>query len=225
MGRQYTTALRTFGAKVVNWDIAEGIDVTDKNALTAAARTTMKKFGRIDVLITAAALNPDAGGSSKEHWAPYEKFSQSLWEKELTVNLSGSHLSIQAVAPYMMKRQSGSIILIASDLALIGPQNSIYDRGKFKDIAYIASKAGVLGLMHAWAAYLGRFEVRVNALAPGGMFHDQSKEFVKRNGKLSLLGRMAQTGEYNGPLIFLASDASSYMTGATLVVDGGRTAW
>ena len=225
LGRQYTTALRTFGAKVVNWDIAEGIDVTDKNALTAAARTTMKKFGRIDVLITAAALNPDAGGSSKEHWAPYEKFSQSLWEKELTVNLSGSHLSIQAVAPYMMKRQSGSIILIASDLALIGPQNSIYDRGKFKDIAYIASKAGVLGLMHAWAAYLGRFEVRVNALAPGGMFHDQSKEFVKRNGKLSLLGRMAQTGEYNGPLIFLASDASSYMTGATLVVDGGRTAW
>lgn len=225
LGKQYTEALRQRGAKVVNWDITEGVDITDRSSLKRAASEVIKKFGRIDVLITNAALNSAPGVSGKDSWAPYEKFSEALWEKELLINLTGSHQAVQAAAPHMMRRRSGSIILIASDLALIGPQNKIYDKGKFKDIAYITSKAGILGLTRAWAAYLGRYNVRVNALAPGGMENKQPVAFRKKNGELNMLGRMSRKGEYNGAVIFLASDASSYMTGAYLVIDGGRTAW
>ena len=124
-----------------------------------------------------------------------------------------------------MKQCSGSIIFIASDLGLIAPDNRIYDEGKFKDIAYVSSKAGILGLSRAWSTYLGPYNVRSNALAPGGMHNGHPPEFVEKVSKLNMLGRMAQLGEYNGSIAFLLSDASSYMTGSTLVVDGGRTAW
>lgn len=125
----------------------------------------------------------------------------------------------------MVEQKSGSIVFISSDLGIIGPTNSLYDSGKYKDIAYGASKAGVLGLMRFFAAYLGAYGVRANALVPGGMMRGHSPEFAKRNGALNMLGRMSREGEYNGAVQFLLSDASSYMTGASLVIDGGRTAW
>lgn len=131
---------------------------------------------------------------------------------------------MQAAAPYLMKAKSGSVVFIASDLALIAPTNSIYEAGRFKDIAYVASKAGMLGLMRAWAAYLGPYNVRVNALVPGGMYNAQPEEFARRNGSLNMLGRMSRQGEYNGLVQFLLSDAASYMTGSCLIADGGRTA-
>ncbi|MEK7557402.1 MAG: SDR family oxidoreductase, partial [Patescibacteria group bacterium] len=176
--------------------------------------------------IHAAALDSVPGKSNGgDQWSPYERFSTGLWEEELRSNLTSAQIVTQAVAPVMMQQKSGSIIFIASDLALIGPQNSIYDPGKFKDIAYITSKAGILGLMRSWAAYLGPYNVRANAIAPGGMYRNHPEDFVKKNSALNMLGRMARLGEYNGPIVFLAADASSYMTGACLVVDGGRTAW
>jgi NAD(P)-dependent dehydrogenase (short-subunit alcohol dehydrogenase family) len=110
-------------------------------------------------------------------------------------------------------------------LALIAPNNGIYESGKFKDIAYVTSKAGLLGLMRTWAAYLGPHRVRVNAAVPGGMFNNQPESFVEKNSALNMLGRMAKKDEYNGMIQFLLSDASSYMTGASLIMDGGRTAW
>ncbi len=225
LGKQYREALRERGARVVNWDIAQGIDVTDRSSLKRAASEVIKKFGKIDIVITNAASNPAPGSSGEDNWAPYHTFSETLWDKELLINLTGSHLTVQAVASYMMRRRSGSIILVASDLALIGPQNRLYGKGKFKDIAYITSKAGILGLMRAWAAYLGPYNVRVNALVPGGMENKQPAAFLKKNSELNMLGRMSREGEYNGAVIFLASDASLYMTGSCVIIDGGRTAW
>lgn len=225
LGKQYSEALRARGARVVNWDITEGIDITDPSSLKKAASEVMEKFGKIDIVITNAALNSTPGSSDNDNWAPYHTFSKALWDKEFSINLTGSHLTVQAVTPFMMRRHSGSIILVASDLALIGPQNKIYPRGKFKDIAYITSKAGIMGLMRAWAAYLGPYNVRVNALVPGGMENKQDSVFRKKNSELSMLGRMSRKGEYNGAIVFLASDASMYMTGSCLIIDGGRTAW
>lgn len=226
LGKQYSKVLSERGATVVNWDLETKVDVADFSSVKKAAKAVVKKFGRIDVLINNAAFNPQVGhGKNEDSWAPYELFSSDLWDQELAINLKGQMLAVQAVAPYMMKQKSGSIIFIASDLAIIGPQNRIYDLGRFKDIAYITSKAGILGLMRSWAAYLGSTNVRANALVPGGMYRNQPANFIKRNSELNMLNRMSKAGEYNGPIVFLASDASSYMTGACLVVDGGRTAW
>ncbi len=223
LGKQYFGALEQAGASVINWDIKVGVDISDPDSV----RQALRDLKQIDVLINNAAFNPpvDKNTKAKNNWSAYEKFPLTVWRRELETNVTCQQIVTQAVAPRMMKRRKGSIIFVASDLALIGPQNNIYQAGRFKDIAYITSKAGVLGLMRSWAAYLGPYGVRANALVPGGMYRDQPSEFVKKNSSLNMLGRMAQAGEYNGPVIFLASEASSYMTGACLVVDGGRTAW
>ncbi|MDP3764352.1 MAG: SDR family oxidoreductase [bacterium] len=226
LGKQYCEFLRGRGATVVNWDLGTKVDVMDFTSVNKATKAVVKKFGRIDVLINNAAFNTQVGsGKNENSWAPYEVFSSKLWSREIDINLKGQMLPTQAVVCHMIQQKFGSIIFIASDLAIIGPQNRIYDAGKFKDIAYITSKAGVLGLMRSWAAYLGSYNIRVNAFVPGGMYRNQPEDFVRRNSELNMLNRMSKVGEYNGPIVFLASDASSYMTGACLIVDGGRTAW
>lgn len=222
LGSQYCSALRDAGASVINWDLDTGVDISDPESIKKAV-TGLKK---VDVLINNAALNFQADDiSAKSCWSPYEEFPRDLWENEIRINLTAQMDVTQAIAPLMMRQLSGSIIFVASDLALIGPHNDIYESGQFKDIAYITSKAGVLGLMRSWAAYLGPHNVRVNAFVPGGVYRNHTQEFAIKNGSLNMLGRMANHNEYNGPIIFLASEASSYMTGSCLVVDGGRTAW
>lgn len=226
LGQQYKEALEQGGAKVVIFDrvagVEEATDITEPESVRRQIEKVLRKFGRIDGLINNAAMNP-APGTAKEHWAPYEKFSLAAWNEELKVNLTGSMTVTQCMAPVMMAQRSGSIIFVASDLALIAPNNAIYEPGNFKDIAYVTSKAGILGLMRCWASYLGPYSVRANALVLGGMYRGQSPSFVEKNSALNMLGRMSEAGEYNGPMLFLCSDASSYMTGACLVVDGGRT--
>jgi len=225
LGTQYRTSLEATGAIVENFDIDTGVDVTSEASLVQAMERVMKERGRIDGLITNAAANPKADeGAAGGPWAPYSEFSADLFRKELDLNLTGSFLAAKAASKYMIEAKRGSIIFIASDLALIGPSNSLYPEGRFKDIAYGSSKAGVLGLMRFFAAYLGAYGVRSNALVPGGMLRGHDDEFAKKNGALNMLGRMSNEGEYNGAVQFLLSDASSYMTGASLVVDGGRTA-
>ncbi len=227
LGRQYATALREAGAIVNVWDLNGGltVDITNPEQMRDEVKAVTKSYGQIDVLIHNAALNPAPGVDTKDYWLPYESAPLDVWRKELEVNFTGGQIVTQAVAPVMMKQGSGSIIFVASDLALIGPNNSIYPEGSYKDIAYIASKAGILGLMRAWASYLGPYNVRANALVPGGMRNTHGDEFAAKNGALNMLGRMARPGEFNGAVVFLASDASSFMTGSCLVVDGGRTAW
>lgn len=226
LGKQYKKAIETAGGVVESFDIDTGIDVTDEASLTEEMKRVLQKHGRIDGLITNAAANPavESDGSSGP-WAPYSDFSVDLFRKEVDLNLTGSFLAAKIVSKSMMAAKKGSIIFVGSDLSLIGPTNVLYPEGRFKNIAYGASKAGVIGLMRFWAAFLGSYNVRANALIPGGMYRGHDLEFAKKNGSLNMLGRMAEMGEYNGPVQFLLSDASSYMTGALLVVDGGRTAW
>ena len=225
LGKQYSDALKDAGAIVENFDLETGVDVTDETSLQKAVNVVVKKHGHIDGLLTNAAANPkpDEGGNG-EPWAPYSDFSVDLFRKEIDLNLTGSFLAAKVVSKPMMNAKKGSIVFIGSDLSLIGPSNFLYPDGHFKDIAYGASKAGILGLMRFWAAFLGPHNVRANALVPGGMFRDHDPEFTKKNSSLNMLGRMSKKGEYNGPVQFLLSDASSYMTGACLVIDGGRTA-
>ncbi len=226
LGTQYRKALEAAGAIVENFDIDTGVDVTSEESLSKAVDGVLQKHGRIDGLITNAAANPKADeGSSGGPWAPYSEFPSDLFRQELDLNLVGSFLAAKIVSKHMLAAKRGSIVFISSDLGLIGPNNSLYPEGKFKDIAYGASKAGVLGLMRFFAAYLGQYNVRANALVPGGMLRGHDEAFAKKNGALNMLGRMSNEGEYNGAIQFLLSDASSYMTGASLVIDGGRTAW
>lgn len=225
LGTQYRTALEAVGAVVENLDVDTGIDVTDESSLEKAVAEIMERRGKIDGLITNAAANPKADeGSNGGPWSPYSEFPTDLFRSEVDLNLVGAFLSAKIISRQMIKQKSGSIIFIASDLALIAPTNSLYPEGRYKDIAYGASKAGILGLMRFFASYLGPHGVRANALIPGGMFRNHDAAFVEKNVSLNMLKRMAQEGEYNGPVQFLLSDASSYMTGASLVVDGGRTA-
>ena len=226
LGQQFRQAFEENGATVVDFDLKSEIpvDITDENSVENAVQAALAAHGRIDVLIHCAAMDAPPGGN-RVQFAPYEEFSVELWEKEIRVNLTGSFIVTRQVAPHMMRQRSGSVIFISSDLGMIAPNNTIYETGNFKDIAYVSSKSGILGLMRSWASYLSPHGVRVNALVPGGVFNNQNEEFVKKNVKLNMMGRMARKDEYNGAVLFLASEASSYMTGASMVVDGGRTAW
>ncbi len=228
LGSQFVPHLESQGATVIVFDTkaAKPVDITSPEAVKAAVDEVVATHGHIDGLVCAAALDAVPGSAqAQDQFKPYEEFPLAAWEKEFKVNLTGALVVTQAVAPHLMKQKHGSVVFIASDLALIGPNNSLYDAGKFKDIAYVSSKAGLLGLMRSWASYLGPYNVRVNALAPGGMRNTQSDEFAKKNGALIMLGRMSNKGEYNGVVQYLLSDAASYMTGSVMTVDGGRTAW
>ncbi len=228
LGSQFNQHLTSCGAKVVIFDnqADNPVDITNPVDIKKAVDKTFKKYKRIDGMVNVAAINATPGSkTSKDFWKPYEKYPLELWKKELDVNLTAAHIVTQAVAPVMMNQKSGSIIFLATDLAVIAPNNSIYQEGNFKDIAYVTSKTGLLGLMRSWASYLGEYNVRVNAAVPGGMYNNQPADFVEKNSALNMLGRMANKGEYDGVIQFLLSDASSYMTGASLIIDGGRTAW
>lgn len=225
LGMQYQKALKDADAAVENFDIDTGVDVTDEASLQKAVGKVLKKHEHIDGLIMNAAANPKTDEGGKEGpWAPYSDFSADLFRKEIDLNLTGSFLAAKAVSKSMIRARKGSLIFIGSDLSLIGPSNFLYPDDHFKDIAYGTSKAGILGLMRFWAVFLGSYNVRANALIPGGMFRNHDPAFVRKNASLNMLRRMSKEGEYNGPVQFLLSDASSYMTGACLIIDGGRTA-
>lgn len=224
LGTQFVASLQDAGAVVENFDLNTGVDITDESSIQKAVEGVMQRHGRIDGLVTAAATNPKTEGSSQASWTPYTDFSEKAFRKEIDVNLVGSFLSAKMVSKYMVEARKGSIVFISSHYALVGPTNALYSEGRFKSIAYGASKAGIIGLTRFFAAYLGPYSIRVNALVPGGMFNNHEKKFATDYGALTMLGRMANPGEYDGTVQFLLSDASTYMTGASIVIDGGITA-
>ena len=160
----------------------------------------------------------------------FEDYPLEQWNAALNVNLTGIFLVTQAcVKPMIAQGKKGSIINICSTYGLNGPDQRIYikdgKRVAFKPVYYTTTKAGVMGFTKYLAAYYAETEIRVNALTPGGVFNNHEEYFVKNYSAKTILGRMAKKDEMNGALLFLASDASSYMTGNNVIVDGGWTAW
>ena len=232
LGQEYAKSLSLAGATVVTWDInpklGKKVDITNEESVRIAVTDVVDSFGKVDILINNAAMNPAVESEgSKKQFAPIEDYPTELWRKELEVNLTGMFICIKAVVPIMKKKGKGVIINVASEVSNIAHDHRVYNQaGKYKSPAYIASKTAVVGLTRACAAQLGEFGIRVNAFSPGGVRNDKvPKDFAKRFGKSNMLGRMAEADEYCATMIFLCSDASSFMTGVNLTADGGKSAW
>jgi NAD(P)-dependent dehydrogenase (short-subunit alcohol dehydrogenase family) len=255
LGKHHVRALRTGGAHVVLADVALepvaafarelasedsrgrgellpwAVDITDKASLAKLRDGVLGKLGRIDALVNNAAINdkfesPEAGAELSK----FENYPIELWQRSLDVNVTGMFLACQAIAPLMAKEKRGSIINVASTYGMVAPDQSIYvrpdgTRSFYKSPSYPTTKGAVLNFTRFLAAYYGADNVRVNSLSPGGVEAGQEAYFIANYSKRTPLNRMAQPHEMGGAVVFLASDASAYMTGANLVVDGGWTAW
>jgi NAD(P)-dependent dehydrogenase (short-subunit alcohol dehydrogenase family) len=250
LGRQFCATLAEAGAAVLVVDVNEtaarkvaddllasgykaapqAADIGEPASVHAMVRAAVQQFGRLDILVNSAALDPKFDKTSQgKHSSAFEDYPLQAWEAALRVNLTGAFLCAQAAVLPMLQQGGGVIINLCSTYGLGGPDQRIYQKpgkeAQYKPVDYTVTKAGILGLTKYLATYYGDKNIRVNALTPGGVFNAHDEEFTKAYSTRTVLGRMAQPDEMNGALLFLASDASSYMTGANLVVDGGWTAW
>jgi 2-deoxy-D-gluconate 3-dehydrogenase len=214
--------------------LAVPADITRPESVAALVEKGLAAFGHLDILVNSAALDPKFDPDAAARGIPsgrFEDYPLEQWNAALDVNLTGTFLVTQAcVRPMLERGKKGSIINICSTYGLKGPDQRIYrkkdgSQPAYKPVYYSVTKAGVLGFTRYLAAYFAGTEIRVNALTPGGVFNNHDEAFVENYSAKTILGRMARKDEMNGGLLFLASDASSYMTGGNLVVDGGWTAW
>jgi NAD(P)-dependent dehydrogenase (short-subunit alcohol dehydrogenase family) len=211
--------------------VATSLDVTDRGALEAARELVYRRFDRLDVLVNNAAINdmfesPQAGAELSR----FEHYPLELWRRSLDVNVTGVFLACQVLGTAMARAARGSIINVASTYGLVAPDQKLYVRPDgsqsfYKSAAYPATKGAVLSFTRFLAAYWGAAGVRVNALCPGGIENGQEEYFLRNYAARTPLGRMGKRDEMGGAIVFLASEASSYVTGSALVVDGGWTAW
>lgn len=207
------------------------LDVTSRSSCQAALDSVLNRHGRLDGLVNNAALNPKVEGAGLAA-TRFENYGLEVWNQELSVGLTGAFLCAQVFGAYMATHGGGVIVNVASDLGLIAPDQRIYRRPGLepaqqpvKPVTYSVVKGGLVMLTKYLATYWAEAGVRVNALCPGGVFAGQPDDFVARLTQLIPMGRMARKDEYRAALVFLCSDASSYMTGTNLVIDGGRTCW
>jgi NAD(P)-dependent dehydrogenase (short-subunit alcohol dehydrogenase family) len=207
------------------------LDVTSSQSCQNALRAVLAMHGRVDGLVNNAAHNPKVEGKGLAA-SRFENFALEDWSRDLAVGLTGAFLASQVFGAHMAAQGGGVIVNIASDLGLIAPDQRIYRRPGLteseqpvKPVTYSVVKGGLVMLTKYLATYWAEQGVRVNALVPGGVYAGQPDDFVERLTNLIPMGRMANRDEYRAALVFLCSDASSYMTGSNLVVDGGRTCW
>ncbi len=207
-------------------------DITQPENVQALLTRVLSAAGRVDILVNNAANNPKQEAQSDTSWSRLETFSLAQWNADLAVGLTGAFLCSQIFGAEMARQRRGVILNIASDLAVIAPDQRLYRQEHVPDamqpvkpVTYSVVKTGLLGLTRYLATYWADRGVRVNALSPGGVYNGQPDDFVARLTNLIPMGRMANVDEYQGAIIFLCSDASAYMTGANLVIDGGRTVW
>ena len=214
-----------FGDRFVHIDV----DVTAKATLQDALAAVETKFGTPTVLVNNAALESPPSAPLEEN-GPFETYPEDSWDKVIDVNLKGVFLCCQVFGAAMAKAGKGSIVNVASIYGLVSPDQSLYNyrrqRGEvfFKPVAYSASKSGIYNLSRYLAQYWAKQGVRVNSLTIAGVFAGQEQAFLDAYCARIPVGRMAEQTEYDGAILFLASDAARYMTGANLVVDGGWTA-
>ena len=207
------------------------LDITNESSAENAVKKTVEAFGRVDVLINNAAIDAkfDKQNQGSINPSRFEHYPIDLLRKSVDVNLTGTVIMTQAACRHMLKQGSGNIINVASTYSLVSPNQNLYDFGEgiknFKPVDYIASKSFIPNFTRYIATFYSKENIRCNAIVPHGIFNDHPEEFLVNFSKMSPLGRMCEREELNGPFTFLASDASSYMTGSVLVVDGGWTAW
>ncbi|MBX3162020.1 MAG: SDR family oxidoreductase [Deltaproteobacteria bacterium] len=247
IGRDFCRALAEAGGAVVVTDldhaacvdratqlpnaIGHGADITSEDSLVALRDAVLAKHGRIDVLVNNAAINDKfESPAAAARASMMEEYPLALWKKSLEANVTGTFLACQILGSPMAARGSGSIVNLASTYGIVAPDQNLYKKPDgtqpfYKSPAYPTTKAAVLGFTRYLAAYWGKAGVRVNALSPGGVENGQDAYFIENYCARTPLGRMASPRDYAGAIVFLASDASSYMTGANLVVDGGWTTW
>lgn len=251
LGKRFALALAQAGANVVvadlNLDAAQAhvdtllikgysalalaLDVTDPVSCKQLVAQTVAHYGRVDALVNSAAMDPkfDPQNLGKQNKNAFENYDVAAWRFTLEINLTGMFLATQATVPAMLETGKGSIVNICSTYGLNGPDQRIYPQidgqVSYKPVDYSVAKAGVIGFTRYLAAYYAGKNIRVNALTPGGVFNNHNEEFSGNYAAKTIMGRMANIDEMDAAMLFLCSDASSYMTGSNLVVDGGWTAW
>jgi 2-deoxy-D-gluconate 3-dehydrogenase len=236
--------------KVILPAIPVKTNVTDPASVENMISITLQTFGRLDILVNGAALDPKfdpkhtINGQTRtnnhqqlakvesdalEYSQAFESFPLEAWNQALSVNLTGAFLCCQAAVKPMLLQGGGVIVNLSSIYGLVAPDQRMYQRPdqppQYKPAYYTVTKFGILGLTQYLATYYAGKNIRVNAISPGGVYNGHADDFVKAYSARSVLGRMAEKDEINGALLFLVSDASKYMTGANLIIDGGWTAW
>lgn len=245
LGGEFVRALLDSGARVAAFDVSldnpKGnlknikskdlllleVDITNKASIEEGLAAVIKKFSKVNVLINNAAIDTPPN-ASKLNTGPFETYPENAFVKTFDVNLKGMFLCCQVIGGYMAKHNGGSIINISSIYGMLSPDQRIYEYKKepfFKPVDYSITKAGALNLTRYLATYWAKKQVRVNTLTFAGVFNNQDENFLENYNKKVPLGRMAKQNEYNGAIIFLASDASSYMTGSNVIIDGGYSSW
>jgi NAD(P)-dependent dehydrogenase (short-subunit alcohol dehydrogenase family) len=205
-----------------------GCDITSPESVAQMVAAVVSHFGRIDVLVNNAASK---GSNLDEFFKPFEDYSLQTWREVMSVNIDGLFLVAQAVGKQMKLQGGGSIIQTSSIYGVVAPDQRIYEGSQYNGrpintpAVYSASKAAVVGLTSYLSTYWADSGIRVNSLTPGGISSGQNKTFDEKYSNRVPLGRMGQASELTGALIYLASDASSYVTGQNLIVDGGLSTW
>ncbi len=209
------------------------VDITDRNALEKIRDELLEKYGHIDVLINNAANNPKVESKSDNLKAMrFHDFPVELWNQDIAVGLTGAMLCAQVFGKVMEDQKSGVILNISSDYGLIAPDQRIYrkeglpeDQQIIKPVSYSVVKHGIIGLTKYLAVYWADKGIRVNTLCPASLSNGQDEEFVSKISKLIPMGRMSRPDEYVCTVLYMISDATTYMTGSTVILDGGRTSW
>lgn len=208
-------------------------DITDKEQLENVCEKIVSLYGGVDILINNAANNPKVEDSFKVSDSNgFVSFSLDAWNDDLRVGLTGALMCCQVFGRLMEKQNSGVILNISSDYGIIAPDQRMYENGdpsvgpqKIKPVSYSVVKHGIIGLTKYLATYWAGKGIRCNTLCPSGVYNGQDDCFVSKYTNTIPLGRMSKPDDYTGSVLYMISDASSFMNGATVVVDGGRTIW